>query len=132
MFAIASDGDLMEGVSAEASSLAGHLELGNLVVLYDDNRITIEGKTDLAWSEDVGLRYEAYGWHVQRVDGHDHEAIAAAIEGAIAEEGAPVAHRLQDPHRLRRPDEAGHRGVARLAPRGGGGRGGQGKGPAGQ
>ena len=89
VFAIASDGDLMEGVSAEASSLAGHLRLGNLVVLYDDNRITIEGKTDLAWSEDVGLRYEAYGWHVQRVDGHDHEAIAAAIEGAIAEEGRP-------------------------------------------
>ena len=89
IFTLASDGDLMEGVSAEASALAGHLGLGNLVVLYDDNRITIEGSTALAWSEDVGLRYEAYGWHVQRVDGHDHEAVAAAIEAALEEKERP-------------------------------------------
>ncbi len=89
VFAIASDGDLMEGVSAEASSLGGHLKLGNLVVLYDDNRITIEGKTGLAFSEDVGLRYEAYGWQVLRTDGHDHDAIAAALEAAIVEEERP-------------------------------------------
>ena len=89
IFALASDGDLMEGVSGEASSTAGHLKLGNLVVLYDDNQITIEGATNLAWSEDVGQRYEAYGWHAQRVDGHDDEAVAAAIEAALAEEERP-------------------------------------------
>jgi len=89
VFALASDGDLMEGVSGEASSLAGHLKLGNLVVLYDDNRITIEGETDLAYSEDACKRYEAYGWHVQRIDGHDHEAIAKALEAAIATEDKP-------------------------------------------
>jgi transketolase len=89
VFAIASDGDLMEGVSGEASSLAGHLRLGNLVVLYDDNRITIEGATELAFSEDVGRRYEAYGWQVQRVDGHDHAAVDAALREATAEEQRP-------------------------------------------
>lgn len=68
VFAIASDGDLQEGVSAEASSLAGHQELGNLTVIWDDNRISIEGDTDIAFTEDVGKRYEAYGWHVQTVD----------------------------------------------------------------
>jgi transketolase len=89
VFVLASDGDMMEGVSGEASSLAGHLRLGNLVVLYDDNRVTIEGPTGLAFSEDVGRRYEAYGWHVQRVDGHDHEAIATALEAAVAEPERP-------------------------------------------
>lgn len=89
IYVIASDGDLMEGVSGEASSLAGHLKLGNLVVLYDDNRITIEGKTNLAFSEDAGLRYQAYGWHVQRVDGHDHDAVAGALDAAVAEIDRP-------------------------------------------
>ena len=89
VFALASDGDLMEGISGEASSLAGHLGLGNLVVLYDDNRITIEGPTSLAWSEDVGGRYESYGWHVANVDGHDHEAVAGAIEDALADGTRP-------------------------------------------
>jgi transketolase len=89
VFALASDGDLMEGISGEASSFAGHLGLGNLVVLYDDNHISIEGDTALTYSEDVGLRYEAYGWHVQRVDGHDHEAIAGAIDVAIGETSRP-------------------------------------------
>ena len=83
---LASDGDLMEGVASEASSLAGHLALGRLNVFYDDNRITIDGSTDLAFSEDVPRRYEAYGWHVQRVeDGEDLEALDRAIE-AMAEE----------------------------------------------
>ena len=68
IYVIASDGDLEEGVSAEASSLAGHQKLGNLTVLYDDNRISIEDNTDVAFSEDVSARYEAYGWHVQEVD----------------------------------------------------------------
>jgi len=89
IFALASDGDMMEGVSGEASSMAGHLGLGNLIVLYDDNRITIEGETDLAFSEDVGRRYEGYGWQAQRVDGHDHAAIAGAIEAALAAADKP-------------------------------------------
>ena len=80
VFVICSDGDMMEGVAYEAASLAGHLELDNLVVVYDDNQITIDGKTDLAFSEDVGLRFEGLGWAVQRVDGHDPEAVHAAIE----------------------------------------------------
>src|ERR1700760_421834 len=68
VYVIASDGDLMEGLSAEASSLAGHQQLGNLIVFYDSNHISIEDDTDIAFSEDVLARYAAYGWHVQRVD----------------------------------------------------------------
>ncbi len=89
VFVLAGDGDMMEGVSGEASSLAGHLRLGNLIVLYDDNRITIEGETALTFSEDVGRRHEAYGWHVEHVDGHDHDAIARALESAIVEDARP-------------------------------------------
>lgn len=88
-YAIVSDGDLMEGISHEAASLAGHLGLGKLIYLYDDNRITIEGSTDLAYSEDVTGRFEGYGWHVQEVNGHDCEAVAAAIQAARAETGRP-------------------------------------------
>ena len=83
-YVIAGDGDLMEGVSAEAASLAGHLGLGKLIVLYDDNGITIDGGTDLTFTEDVGARFDAYGWHTAQVDGHDHESVAQAIEGAQA------------------------------------------------
>lgn len=83
IYAIVTDGDLMEGVTAEAASLAGHLRLGKLIYLYDDNRISIEGSTDLAFTEDRGKRFEAYGWHVQRVeDGLDVAAIDRAIEAA--------------------------------------------------
>ncbi len=89
IFVLASDGDLMEGVSGEASSLAGHLRLGNLIALYDDNKITIEGETNLAFTENVAQRYEGYGWHVLHADGHDHEAIAQALDGACAETGRP-------------------------------------------
>ena len=79
-YVIASDGDLMEGVASEAASLAGHLKLGKLICLYDDNHITIEGDTKLTFTEDVCKRFEAYGWHIQRVeDGNDIEAIDAAI-----------------------------------------------------
>jgi transketolase len=88
-YAIVSDGDLMEGVSHEAASIAGHLGLGKLVYLYDDNKITIEGETALAYSEDARRRFEAYGWHVQKVDGHDRAAIAEAIELAKAETDRP-------------------------------------------
>jgi transketolase len=84
-YAIVSDGDLMEGVASEAASLAGHLGLGKQIYLYDDNHISIEGSTDLAFTEDVERRFQAYGWHVQRVDdGNDLDAIAAAIEAAQA------------------------------------------------
>ncbi|TPW13888.1 MAG: cbbT, partial [bacterium] len=81
-YVLASDGDLMEGVASEAASLAGHLKLHRLIVLYDDNRITIDGATSLAWSEDVGARFQAYGWHVNHVDGHDRAAIDAALTAA--------------------------------------------------
>lgn len=90
IYAICSDGDIMEGVSAEAASLAGHLKLGNLIYLYDDNKITIEGDTSLAFNEDVAERFQAYGWHVQSVaDGNDTEAIHAAIINAQNEVKRP-------------------------------------------
>jgi transketolase len=89
-FVVASDGDLMEGVASEASSLAGHLGLGRLVVFYDDNHITIDGDTGLTFSEDVRGRYEAYGWHVQDL-GEDLrlDSLEAAARAAMAEEGRP-------------------------------------------
>jgi len=87
---IASDGDLMEGLSHEAASLAGHLRLGKLIGFYDDNRITIEGDTDLAYSDDAATRFQAYGWHVQRLDdGNDLEAIETAIAAAREETDRP-------------------------------------------
>jgi transketolase len=89
IFAVVSDGDLMEGISSEAASLAGHLGLGNMVYLYDDNHITIEGGTDLAFSENVAARFEAFGWHTVKTDGHDREAVAGAIAAAVAETGRP-------------------------------------------
>src|SRR5438477_334226 len=80
---LASDGDLMEGVSHEACSLAGHLKLGRLIGIYDDNRITIDGKTDLTFSEDVAKRFDSYGWHVERVvDGNDLGALDTALAAA--------------------------------------------------
>ena len=88
-YAIVSDGDLMEGISHEAASLAGHLGLGRLIYLYDDNHITIEGDTHLAYSDDAGERFRAYGWHVQAVDGHDRAAVADAIRQAQAETARP-------------------------------------------
>src|SRR5262249_14439503 len=95
-YAIASDGDLMEGVSSEAASLAGHLRLGKLIYFYDDNHITIEGNTDLAFSEDVGRRFEAYGWHVEHVDaGNDLAAITGALTRSRAESGRPSLIRVR-------------------------------------
>lgn len=83
IYAIVTDGDLMEGVASEAASLAGHLSLGRLIYLYDDNKISIDGSTDLAFTEDRAKRFEAYGWHVQRVDdGNDVDAIDNAIQAA--------------------------------------------------
>ncbi len=88
-YALASDGDLMEGVASEAASLAGHLKLGKLIVIYDDNGVTIDGPTSLSFSEDVGKRFEAYGWDVQRIDGHDPEQIRKALTRAGASEERP-------------------------------------------
>ena len=91
VWVFASDGDLMEGVASEAASLAGHLRLGRLAVLYDDNHITIDGDTALTFSEDVQRRFEAYGWHVVRAgDGNDLAAISAALDAARAETGRPT------------------------------------------
>lgn len=84
-YAIVSDGDLMEGISHEAASLAGHLQLGKLIYLYDANRISIDGSTDLSFTEDVSKRFEAYGWQILHCDGHDRKAIAGAIESARKE-----------------------------------------------
>ncbi len=83
IYAIVTDGDLMEGIASEAASLAAHLRLGHLIYLYDDNHISIDGSTDLAFTEDRAARFEAYGWHVQRVDdGNDVDAIDKAIQAA--------------------------------------------------
>ena len=88
-YGIVSDGDLMEGVASEAASLAGHLKLGKLIYLYDDNHITIEGETSLAFSESVAQRFEAYGWQVQQVDGDDLRGVTRALSLARAEIGKP-------------------------------------------
>lgn len=89
-YGLVTDGDLMEGVSHEAASLAGHLKLGKLIYLYDDNKISLAGSTNLTFTEDVGERFQAYDWHVQRIaDGNDLDAIQAALENARAETTRP-------------------------------------------
>jgi transketolase len=86
IYAIVTDGDLMEGIASEAASMAGHMQLGRIVYLYDDNHISIDGSTDIAFTEDRGKRFEAYNWHVQKIeDGNDVEAIDAAIKNAKAD-----------------------------------------------
>jgi transketolase len=106
VFAIVSDGDMMEGISSEAGSIAGHLGLGNIVYFYDDNHVTIDGHTEIAFSEDVCRRFEAYGWHTQVVeDANDLDTIAAAIERGVAETSRPSLIRVRShigygsPHR---------------------------------
>jgi transketolase len=89
VYALISDGDLMEGISHEAASLAGHHHLGNLIYLYDNNGITIEGSTDLAFSDDTAKRFEAYHWHVQTVDGHSYQDVSEAISAAKDEKNRP-------------------------------------------
>jgi transketolase len=97
VYAIVSDGDLMEGVSQEAASIAGHLGLGNLIYLYDDNAITIDGSTELAFTEDVLKRFQAYGWHTRAIDGHDRDAIRHAIAEAqlVGDKPSLIACRTQ-------------------------------------
>ncbi len=89
VYALIGDGDLQEGISYEAAALAGHLKLGNLVYIYDSNSITIEGKTNLAWSENVAGRFRSTGWQVQEIDGHNYEQIIAAIAAAKADKDRP-------------------------------------------
>ncbi|NPA53980.1 MAG: transketolase [Aquificae bacterium] len=95
-YAIVSDGDLMEGISYEAAALAGRLKLGKLIYLYDDNHITIDGPTDITWTEDIELRFKAHGWHVITVpDGEDLEAIYGAIKAAQDEKEKPSLIRIK-------------------------------------
>lgn len=89
VFALVSDGDLMEGVAAEAGSLAGHLQLDNLVYLYDDNKISLAGETEVCFTESVAKRYEGYGWFVQSCDGHNMAEVAACLDKALAQKGKP-------------------------------------------
>ncbi len=88
-YVLASDGDLMEGITSEAASLAGTLRLGRLIVLYDSNLITLSATTNLTWSEDIGAHFDACGWHVQRIDGQDAAAVDAALTAARAEDDRP-------------------------------------------
>jgi len=88
-YALVSDGDIMEGISEEAASLAGHLGLGKMIYLYDSNNISIEGSTDLTFSEKVDQRFKSYGWQVQKIDGHNYEAISKAIKAAQQETQKP-------------------------------------------
>jgi transketolase len=90
IYGIVSDGDLMEGVSHEAASIAGHLQLGNIIYFYDDNKITIEGNTEITFSEDIAKRFEAYGWHVLNIDAYDHEGIRKAIVAGQQEKNKPT------------------------------------------
>ncbi len=107
-FGIVSDGDLMEGVASEAASLAGHLGLGKLIYLYDDNRISIEGSTGLTFTEDVGMRFEAYGWQVVTLDdGNDLAAIDGAIAEACAETSRPSLIKVRTIIGYGSPNKAG-------------------------
>lgn len=108
-----SDGDLMEGVAAEAASIAGHLKLGHLNLIFDDNHITIDGDTALSFTEDVGRRFEAYGWQVQRVgDANDLAGIASALENARVETHRPslilLRSHIADPAPTKRDTPAAH------------------------
>ena len=122
---IASDGDMMEGISHEAAAIAGHLCLSKLTVLYDDNHISIDGDTALAYSDDVLKRFSAYGWAAKRIDGHDPQQINAALSFAIRSK-KPTADRVPHDHRTRRPHQGGHGRHPRLAARCAGGSGGEG------
>ena len=127
IWCIASDGDIEEGISHEASALAGHQQLGNLMVIYDDNEISIEDDTRIAKSEDVAARYAAYGWHVQTVDWRTGDATGrlprgrrGALPGAAGRQGRdrpPVVHLAAHHHRLAGAEQAEHRQDPRLGAR---------------
>ena len=111
-YALASDGDLQEGVAAEAASLAGTLGLGKLIVIYDDNQISIEGDTDIAFLEDVPRRFESYGWQVMgSMDGRDLDALTYAIAEAKRESDKPTLIICQTVIGYGSPNKAGTGGV---------------------
>ena len=110
-YVIAGDGCLMEGVSHEAASMAGHMGLSRLIVLFDDNGISIDGSTDLAVSEDTTARFEAYGWQVLAVDGHDMDAVSAAIAEARADTARPSLIRCRTVIGYGAPKKAGTAGA---------------------
>ncbi len=107
VFGICSDGDLMEGVAAEAASLAGHLALGSIVMLYDDNKITIDGSTEIAFTEDVGARFESYGWQVLACDGMNPGEVDQAIREGLAETERPTLIRCRTQIGYGSPNRAG-------------------------
>jgi transketolase len=111
IYTICSDGDMMEGVTSEAASMAGHLELGNMIYLYDDNHISIEGSTDITFNEDVSERFRAYGWHVQEVaDVNDTHALQLAIINARAEAQKPSLIRVRSLIAYGSPNKSGTAG----------------------
>jgi transketolase len=111
VYAICSDGDMMEGVTSEAASLAGHLELGNIIYLYDDNHISIEGATDITFNEDVSARFRSYGWHVQDLaDVNDVHALGLAITNAKAEKQKPSLIRVRSLIAYGSPNKSGTAG----------------------
>ena len=121
-YVLASDGDLEEGVSSEAGSEAGHLRLGKLIVLYANNHITIEGSTELAFTEDRMARFAAFGWHVQRVEqSNDVDAVALALTAAQEERGSAILDFSSHPHRFRQSPQTRYRSGPRRAARCGGG-----------
>ena len=119
VYVICSDGDMMEGISQEAASIAGHFGLGKLIVCYDDNHITIDGTTSISFDgEDHLERFEANGWHVQRVeDSEDVDALEAALAAGSGRDRAAVVHRRALAHRLPRAERHRHRRVPRLGAR---------------
>ena len=118
VYALCGDGDMMEGITSEAASLAGHLRLANLCWIYDNNHISIEGSTSLAFSDDVATRFIGNGWNVTRVgDANDREMLGARVRDVQERVRAADADHRRQPHRLRRADQAGHRVGARRAAR---------------
>ncbi|MDZ4712427.1 MAG: transketolase [bacterium] len=112
IYSICSDGDLMEGISSESASYAGHLRLGNLIYLYDDNHISIEGRTEITFTEDTAKRFEAFGWHVQIVeDGNDVEKISTAIQNAKDEKERPSIIKVRTHIGYGSPNKADSAGV---------------------
>ncbi|MDB5005801.1 MAG: transketolase, partial [Mucilaginibacter sp.] len=111
IYVICSDGDMMEGVTSEAASMAGHLELGNMIYLYDDNHISIEGSTDITFNEDVSERFRAYGWHVQELpDVNDTHALELALINAKAEAQKPSLIRVRSLIAYGSPNKSGTAG----------------------
>jgi transketolase len=113
VFAIAGDGCLMEGISHEAASFAGHLQLGNLILMYDDNHITIDGSTEITFTDDTAKRFEGYGWQVLRADANDQDAVAVALERGVADATHPTLIICRSHIGYGAPHKPGHRTRAR-------------------